>query len=119
MFRWSDVVPDDERQQWALDPFVSVGPLGFGMSPDEVSAALSRVTEESQSHRFHMARLETTPTVTQSEFRKFGLQLYCRQGVVIDVQRAGDHLITKPVFVPRESMDDLSHWLPREAWSLC
>jgi hypothetical protein len=180
MFRWSDVVPDDERRQWALDPFASVGPLGFGMSPDEVSAALSGVTEESQSHRFHVARLETTPTVTQGEFRKFGLQLYYRQerlagvavdalrgpqvlvkdvalvgrvpsvleqwmtdraearepytelfymasgvpgseslGVVIDVQRAGDHLITKPIFVPRESMDDLSHWLPREAWSLC
>jgi hypothetical protein len=40
-------------------------------------------------------------------------------GVVIDVQRAGDRLITKPIFVPRESMDDLSHWLPSEAWFLC
>ncbi|MCG8969097.1 hypothetical protein [Streptomyces sp. CL12-4] len=38
-------------------------------------------------------------------------------GVVIDVQPAGDHLLTRPVFVPREAMDDLPHWLPREVWS--
>jgi hypothetical protein len=79
MFRWSDVVPDDERHQWALDPFTSVGPLGFGMSHDEVSAALSGVTEESQRHRFYVARLEATPAIAQGEYRKFGLQLYYRQ----------------------------------------
>ncbi|WP_369275601.1 hypothetical protein AB5J55_41605 [Streptomyces sp. R11] len=40
-------------------------------------------------------------------------------GVVIDVQRVGDHLLTRPVVFPLEAMDDLSHWLPREAWSRC
>ncbi|MFJ3213748.1 hypothetical protein [Streptomyces flaveolus] len=40
-------------------------------------------------------------------------------GVVIDVQRAGDHLLTRPVFVPRGAMDDLPHSLPRDAWSAC
>ncbi|MFE2487676.1 hypothetical protein ACFXGR_31160 [Streptomyces mirabilis] len=40
-------------------------------------------------------------------------------GDVIDVQRAGYHLLSRPVFVPLEAMDDLPHWLPREAWSLC
>ncbi|MER7928770.1 hypothetical protein ABTY96_37495 [Streptomyces sp. NPDC096057] len=40
-------------------------------------------------------------------------------GIVLDVQRAGDHLLTRPVFVPREALNDLSHFLPREAWSRC
>ncbi|MFE6907827.1 hypothetical protein [Streptomyces erythrochromogenes] len=34
------VRPDCERQQWILDPFVKRGPLRFGMSSDEASAAL-------------------------------------------------------------------------------
>jgi hypothetical protein len=38
-------------------------------------------------------------------------------GVVIDVQRSGDHLLTRPLFVPHEALDDLSHWLPPQAWS--
>ena len=29
---------DEEREQWVLDPLVGVGPLRFGMSPDEVDA---------------------------------------------------------------------------------
>jgi hypothetical protein len=40
-------------------------------------------------------------------------------GVVIDVQRAGDHLLTRPVFIPPEAMDDLPHFLPASAWSRC
>jgi hypothetical protein len=40
-------------------------------------------------------------------------------GVTIDVQRQGDRLLTRPVFVPREAMDDLSHFLPSDAWSRC
>ena len=31
---------DVDRAQWAYSPFVSVGPLRFGMSPGEVGAAL-------------------------------------------------------------------------------
>lgn len=41
MFKWWDVLPDNERQRWTLDPFVSVGPLSFGMSPDEVMRSAS------------------------------------------------------------------------------
>ncbi|MFF3990560.1 hypothetical protein ACFY0B_39110 [Streptomyces sp. NPDC001797] len=40
-------------------------------------------------------------------------------GVVLDVQRAGDRLLTRPVFVPREALEDLSHFLPPEVWSRC
>ncbi|MFD5588966.1 hypothetical protein ACFWII_34885 [Streptomyces sp. NPDC127063] len=180
MFRWWDVLADDERRQWTLDPFVSVGPLGFGMSPSEVSEALSSVTGESQRHRLRRPGTETVGIVVEGEYREFGLKLYYREerlasvavdalrgpqvraegvalvgrvpsvveqwmidraesrepcaelsymdvgvpgseslGVVIDVQRAGDHLLTRPVFVPRQAMDDLPHFLPREAWSAC
>ncbi|MEU0563221.1 hypothetical protein [Dactylosporangium sp. NPDC006015] len=36
-----DVKRDDERDHWVLDPLVSVGPLRFGMSRDEVMATLN------------------------------------------------------------------------------
>ncbi|MDX2701322.1 hypothetical protein PV350_00455 [Streptomyces sp. PA03-6a] len=36
---WRNKKPD-ERAQWELDPLVGVGPLRFGMSPDQVKAAL-------------------------------------------------------------------------------
>ncbi|MFQ3555805.1 hypothetical protein QZN11_03190 [Streptomyces gramineus] len=35
-----DVKRDSERAQWVFVPQVSVGPLHFGMAPDDVSAAL-------------------------------------------------------------------------------
>jgi hypothetical protein len=44
-------------------------------------------------------------------------------GVVLDVQRAGDHLLTRPVFVPREALDDLPTSCPeklgRDAEHVC
>ncbi|MFE7765914.1 hypothetical protein [Streptomyces sp. NPDC057438] len=180
MFKWWHVLADDERQQWTLDPFVSVGPLAFGMRPSEASEALSGVTREAQRHRLSRRANETVDVVEEGEYREFGLRLYYREerlagvvidalggpqvfvegvalvgrvpsvleqwmldraearepyselsymgagvpgsdslGVVLDVQRAGDHLLTRPVFVPREALDDLPHFLPREAWSRC
>ncbi|GGZ27928.1 hypothetical protein GCM10010387_21730 [Streptomyces inusitatus] len=174
MYEWWKVLPDDERRQWALDPFVSVGPLRFGMGPGEVSEALSGVTAESQRHKHRGS------AVVEGVYREFGLKLCYREerlsgvvvdalcgpqvfaegvalvgrvpsvlerwmadraeagepyaeltymdagvpgsdalGVVIDVQRAGDHLLTRPVFVPFEAMDDLSHFLPGDVWSVC
>ncbi|WP_089100258.1 hypothetical protein [Streptomyces hyaluromycini] len=180
MFEWWHVLADDERQQWTLDPFVSVGPLGFGMRPGEASEALSAVTGEAQRHRLRRRPDEAVAGVEEGEYREFGLKLHYREerlagivvdalrgpqvfvegvalvgrvpsvleqwmlgraearepnaelsymdagvpgsdslGVVLDVQRAGDHLLTRPVFVPREALDDLSHFLPRDAWSRC
>ncbi|MFI5985531.1 hypothetical protein ACIBEA_32320 [Streptomyces sp. NPDC051555] len=181
MSMWWDVVPDEQRQRWTSDPFVRVGPLRFGMRPDEVSAALSDVTAESQRyvHR-HPAAGGAPAVVTEGDYREFGLKLYYREGrlaavvvdalrgpqvsagamalvgrvpsvverwlveraeaagpraelsyldagvpgsdslgVVIDVQRAGDGLLTRPVFVPEEALDDLPHFLPAGAWSAC
>ncbi|MFF7048471.1 hypothetical protein ACFY94_08930 [Streptomyces griseorubiginosus] len=167
-------------KQWALDPLTGVGPLTFGMSPDEVSEALSHVTAESQRCPRSRSAQETVYRVEVGIYQEFGLKLYYRQqrlagvvvdalrgpqvfaddtalvgrvpsvleqwlvdradgcepgmelscmaagvpvseslGVVIDVQRAGDHLLTRPVFVPSEAMDDLPHFLPASAWSRC
>ncbi|MFB8242878.1 hypothetical protein ACFC58_40720 [Kitasatospora purpeofusca] len=39
-------------------------------------------------------------------------------GVVINVQREGDRLLTRPVFYPAEALDDLPHWLPWRAWQI-
>ncbi|WP_017587978.1 hypothetical protein [Nocardiopsis ganjiahuensis] len=180
MFNWWQVLADDERQQWTLDPFVSVGPLAFGMTPNEISEALSGVTSEDQRHRFRCPANETVDIIVEGVYQKFGLELYYQQerlagvvvdalrgpqvfvegealvgrspsaleqwmldraenrepyseltymsagvpgsdslGAILDVQRAGDHLLTRPVFVPREALDDLSHFLPRNAWSRC
>jgi hypothetical protein len=180
MFKWWQVLTDAERQQWTLDPFVSVGPLRFGASPEEVSEALRGVAGETQRYRLRRRADEPADVVEEGEYRKYGLKLYYREerlsgvvvdalrgpqvfvedvalvggvpslleqwmldraearkpekdlsymdagvpgsaslGVVLDVQRAGDHLLTRPVFVPREALDDLSHFLPREAWSRC
>ncbi|MGQ4475846.1 hypothetical protein [Streptomyces sp. SAS_276] len=160
MFTWWDVLPEDERQQWTLDPFVGVGPLRFGMSPGELSGALSGVTTESQRQTLRRSAGDAVPTVVDGTYQKFGLKLYYRKerlagvvvdalrgpqvladgmplvgripsvleqwmidraevrephaaliymdagvpgsdtlGVVIDVQRAGDRLLTRPVFV--------------------
>ena len=38
-------------------------------------------------------------------------------GVAIEVQRAGDHLLTRPVFIPFEALDiGFTSWLPDNVW---
>ncbi|MFD5432178.1 hypothetical protein ACFWJ4_08360 [Kitasatospora sp. NPDC127067] len=39
-------------------------------------------------------------------------------GMVINVQREGDRLLTRPVFFLTEALDDLSHRLPGRAWEI-
>ncbi|MFG2911184.1 hypothetical protein ACGF13_39825 [Kitasatospora sp. NPDC048286] len=39
-------------------------------------------------------------------------------GMVINVQRAGDRLLTRPVIFPVEALDDLPHWFPQRAWQI-
>lgn len=178
MAKWQDwwkTLPDDERQQWKLDPFISVGPLCFDMSPGEVSRALNGVAGDSQRYT-----REAGSICAYGVYQEFGLNLYYREerlagvavharlgpqvladgvaltgkvpsvleqwlldraetrrsgsecvymgagipgsdslGVWIDVQRAGDHLLTRPVCVSWETADSLSDLLPRRAWSCC
>ena len=175
------MVPDSERQQWTLEPFTSVGPLAFGMSPGEVSRALSGATEETQHHMHSLAPGASRPIIKTGSYQEFGLDLYYEHerlsgivvnalrgpqvcvegvalvgrvpsvlfqwmvdrhrnpgttdsytdfvvmpginpgseslGVVIDVQRAGDHLLTRPVFFPFEAVDiGFKNWLPDNVW---
>ncbi|MEZ0115075.1 hypothetical protein ABH920_009110 [Catenulispora sp. EB89] len=39
-------------------------------------------------------------------------------GMVVCVQRAGDRLISRPVFLPADANDDMYHQLPSEAWQI-
>ncbi|MER5775529.1 hypothetical protein ABT144_14790 [Streptomyces sp. NPDC002039] len=180
MFKgWWHVVPDEERQQWLLEPFVGVGPLRFGMSPGEVADAMSGRTAEVERHTRRREVDANVYTVVEGKYPEFGLHLYYRDeqlagiavdalcgpqvsadgaalvgrvpsvlekwmldraearspedelsymsagvpgseslGVVINVQREGDRLLTRPVFFPTEALDDLSHWLPRDTWEI-
>jgi hypothetical protein len=81
---WWDVLPDDERLVWDLDPFESVGPLSYGMAPGEVAAAMIRLTDE-QQHCF------PHPGFKEGRYRQFGLKLYYRNesmaGVAVDALR--------------------------------
>jgi hypothetical protein len=165
-----DVLPDGERLQWTLDPFVSVGPLRFGMTSSEVSAALEglersvpglepgttfRVYPEEVGLELHYDEAERLWAVSVDALRGAQVQadgtplvgrapseleawLFERAqslglgadvvylpgaqagsmtlGVVLCMQRAGDYLLTRPVFLPAEAMDDVYHMLPKEAW---
>ncbi|NUU23836.1 MAG: hypothetical protein HOV68_20390 [Streptomycetaceae bacterium] len=175
MFEWWEVLPDSERRQWALDPFVSVGPLRFGMSPDDVSKSLNGFTPVPQKFT-----VQDRDCRWRGEHRELGLVMYygaeerlrgvvvdalrgpqvfaderplvsrapseleqwlrdraARRepyselsylaagipgsqtlGVVVSVQRAGDRLITRPVFLPTEAMEDVPHFLPAEVWDI-
>ncbi|MFB7448135.1 hypothetical protein [Streptomyces sp. NPDC056194] len=179
MFKgWWSGPADDERQQWTLEPFASVGPLSFGMGPAEVADAMSGVTAEADQHT-RESHAGAGWEIVEGRYRKFGLHLYYRDerlagvvvdalcgpqvfadgeplvgrvpsvveqwmldraaayppdtdlvymgagvpgseslGVTVNVQRAGDRLLTRPVFYPAAALDDLSHWLPRDAWAV-
>ena len=181
MLEWWNVVPDNERQQWTLEPFTSVGPLAFGMSPGEVSKELSGATEETQHYKHYLAPGASRSIIETGRYQEFGLDLYYQHerlsgivvnalrgpqvyvegvalvgrvpsvleqwmvdrhrradtgepdedlvyvdasnpgsrslGVAIEVQRAGDHLLTRPVFIPFEALDiGFTSWLPDNVW---
>lgn len=48
--RWCvwDVLPDSRRRRWSLEPFESVGPLRFGMRPDDVTDSLGGIAQNPQ-----------------------------------------------------------------------
>ncbi len=171
MSLWN-IVPDRERQQWTLEPFVSVGPLRFGMPLDEISAVLGGINASWSIHKarwnsmcqcFPEAGLKLYfsderlcgvsvdalrgPQVLADEMALVGrvpseLEQWLFEradsrepyselfylpsaeagsltlGVVLCVQRAGDRLLTRPVFLPADAMDDVYHQLPTEAWAI-
>lgn len=175
MRRAGIVLNDEERLQWESVPLLSVGPLRFGMSHDEVVAALgvdhAAVMLTGRWASFHLSTSHgqalTTyyekpghlagmaidalhgPQVTLHGLRLVGKvpselndrfvghlrtqglgeHVGCSQygdlgadvfGLVLRVQRAGDILLTRPVFVAREWADRVCDawegFIPDEEW---
>jgi len=166
-----DVLPDSERLHWTLDPFKAVGPLRFGMPPDEASSLLAEVIAYPpgeytswwplrhkgygrsgvklyyNSDGLHGVSVEALrgpqvfadgrPLVAQvpSEIDQWIEQRAASRernaeiaylgtadivsrtlGAAFCIQRAGDRLVTRPVFLSDPAMDDVHHQLPSEAW---
>jgi hypothetical protein len=63
-------------------------------------------------------RAEARPPNTELVYMGAGVPASESLGVTINVQREGDRLLTRPMFYPAEALDDLSHWLPRDAWTI-
>ncbi|MFF3208102.1 hypothetical protein [Streptomyces sp. NPDC002962] len=63
-------------------------------------------------------RAETRPPGTELVYMSAGVPASESLGVTINVQREGDRLLTRPMFYPQEALDDLYHWLPRDAWAI-
>ncbi|MFJ3214062.1 hypothetical protein [Streptomyces flaveolus] len=91
MFKWWDVRPDAERQQWTLDPFVAVGPLRFGMSPAAVSEAVRAGTPEDQRTTVEDPAGSVESMVVAGDFPVLGVRVYYRcerlAGVAVDALR--------------------------------
>ncbi|MBP0454057.1 hypothetical protein J5Y04_31620 [Kitasatospora sp. RG8] len=143
------------------------------MSADEVTAAMSALTGDTEHRTWTSGPGDDTWKVCEGRYREFGLHLYYRNerlsgvavdalcgpqvtvegtalvgrtpsevgqwmeerdaevsymslgvprsdllGVVVNVQRAHDRLLTRPVFFPAEALDDLPHWFPQRAWEI-
>lgn len=170
MDRWS-VLPDSERLHWLLDPFKAVGPLQFGMPPDEASSLLAEVIAyppdeykwywplrhrgygrssvklyyrsggldgvSVEALRGPQVYADGRPLVAQvpSEIDEWIEQraasserdaeiAYLGTGDIVSrtlgaafcIQRAGDRLVTRPVFLSNPGMEDVHHELSSEAW---
>ncbi|MEV6039082.1 hypothetical protein AB0L65_48620 [Nonomuraea sp. NPDC052116] len=178
MKRAGIVLDDVERLQWDFTPLVSVGPLWFGMSHDEVVAELDTDVPSSGSDRWgvrrawfhlptsygsalttyyagsgrlsciavdalhgpqvtmeglplvgrvpseladvfvdHMLSRGLPEAVRSSQYGDLGAD---EVGLVLRAQRAGDILLTRPVFVAREWADcvcDVTEgYVPDEEW---
>jgi len=115
---WWPVLPDDERQRWVLEPFVSVGPLRFGMSPAEVAGAMTAVTTELERHTLHRAIKSNIERVVEGTYPMFGLQLYYRDerlaGVVVDALR-GPQVSANGMALVGRVPSVLEHWLAERA----
>jgi hypothetical protein len=109
-----EVMAAAERERWTYVPSISVGPLRFGMSPAEAAAALGDLTAEFSPVPVDNAlKAEFRRTVRPAWLRGavtayFGESegLFCvvvdaqsgPQVVMDGVQRAGDVVLTRPVF---------------------
>ncbi|MCC9307218.1 hypothetical protein LN042_08905 [Kitasatospora sp. RB6PN24] len=156
-----------------------MGPLRFGMSPDEVAKALSVVAAETgrdgglrrdpgstgaievrvcddlglllcfagerlrgivvdalcgpQVHGEGRALVGQVPSVLERwlfdraqarepdpdlTYLTAGVPCSETLGVIVNVQRAGDHLLTRPVFIPAEGLEGMYYFLPERVWAI-
>jgi hypothetical protein len=63
-------------------------------------------------------RAEGKPSRTELAYLPGAEPASLSLGLVVCVQRAGDRLLTRPVFLPVDEMDDIYHQLPAEAWRI-
>ncbi|MFD5423816.1 hypothetical protein ACFWJT_38095 [Streptomyces sp. NPDC127069] len=80
------------------------------------SAVVGQVPSELEQWLFE--RAEGREPFTELFYLPAGEPGSLTLGVVLCVQRAGDRLITRPVFLAKDAMDDVYHHLPREAWAI-
>ncbi|MGW2684619.1 hypothetical protein ACWC6I_15875 [Streptomyces sp. NPDC001414] len=168
-----DAKMDSERAQWVFVPQVSVGPLHFGMAPDDVSAALG----SEASARSLVQRSSGDYELVESQFTESGVTVYytmgqtlacvavdalagpqvmldgtalvarvpseaedwlCKHaeadefdliythaadpgsgdlGLIVRAQRAGDIVLTRPLFLIREWAENSWDCVPGQEWS--
>ncbi|HEU4784225.1 MAG TPA: hypothetical protein VFS83_12870 [Ktedonobacterales bacterium] len=156
-----EVKRDVDRAQWTFTPWIGVGPLRFGMSPEEVGAALDSAHAQPFAQVFTevgvtvfytesvrlagvavnalngpQVRLGGTALVgcVPSELERWisdhatahGLDLrYTHEGnpgsvdlgLIIRVQRAGDVVLSRPLFLIREWVLEPWDYIPGFEWS--
>lgn len=72
----------------------------------------------SEVEQWMIGRAEAREPFTELTYIAGGEPRSLTLGVMICMQRAGDVLLTRPVFIPKEALDDISHWLPHDAWAI-
>ncbi len=111
---WWHTLPDEEREQWELVPFETVGPLRFGMTPGEVTGAMDMVTADIERRTYRMPRSSPVAAVAEGTYRTFGLHLYYRgealAGVVVDALRGPQVSVAGTALVGRVP-SVLEQWL--------
>ncbi len=80
------------------------------------TALVGRVPSELE--QWMLDRADARPPYTELTYMGAGVPASESLGVTINVQRNGDRLVTRPMFYPVEALDDLSHWLPWDAWTV-
>ncbi|MEU5594520.1 hypothetical protein [Streptomyces sp. NPDC020298] len=172
-----DVKKDHERTQWTFVPNVSAGPIRFGMTPDEVSEALTSTATISRQ-AYETWPVSDKPLVVEAQFTELGVTAYYERegqtlagvavdalagpqvtldgtplvaqipseaetwlvkhteaheldllfthaadpgsadlGLIMRAQRAGDVVLTRPVFLIREWAENSWDCIPGSEWS--
>lgn len=156
-----DVKPDGERECWSFTALVGVGPLRFGMTPQDVAAALGTTPGMSGQGAGHFTGIGVTtydrherlegvavdalrgpqvtldgtalvaqvPSVMEDwildHIGTRGLDLCYTHagdpgsadlGLILRAQRAGDVVLTRPLFLVREWVMNSWDCVPGQEW---